>query len=172
MKNSLFLASEGNVIACVRSPRRGGFFLHPARNMPRERLRHQRQQHRPLSLPGFHLAGRNRRDFHQRVLAGAGYLRGRHPVLVHHFRLLVRPVGDLRRTAQAERQQKLKYQGGAVSASPYPERLVACQALSPTANGSHKSRVLRNPENPPTPFLPIKPSTIFQEISPSLVLIR
>ena len=159
------------MIACVRPPERG-ISLDPARNMPRERLRHQRQQHRPVSLPGIHLAGRNRRDFHQWVLAGAGYLRGRHPVLVHHFRLLVRPVGDLRRTAQAERQQKLKHEGEAVSAPPYPERLVPCQALSPTANGSHKSRIFRNPEKPAVPFLPIRPSTIFQEISPSLVLIR
>jgi hypothetical protein len=58
-------------------------------------------------------------------------------VLVHHFRLLVRSVGDLRRTAQAERQQKLKHQGGALSAPPYPERLVPCQALLSAANYSH-----------------------------------
>lgn len=128
-------------------PRRGGIFPHPARNMPRERLRHQRQQHRPVSLPGIHLAGRYRRDFHQWVPPGAGYLRGWHPVLVHHFRLLVRPVGDLRRTAQAERQQKLKHHGGAVSAPPYPERLVPCQALLSNANYSHAPRLLRPPHH-------------------------
>lgn len=147
------MANEGTVIACLRlPPERGNFFYIPQGICPRERLRHQRQQHRPVSLPGIHLAGRYRRDFHQWVLAGAGYLRGRHPLLVHHFRLLVRPVGDLRRTAQAERQQKLKHQGGVVSAPPYPERLVPCQAFSPTANGSQKSRIFRNPEIPAFPF--------------------
>lgn len=101
-------------------PGEGDFFYTPQGICPRERLRNQRQQHCPLSLPGIHLAGRYRRDFHQWVPPGAGYLRGRHPVLVHHFRLLVRPVGDLRRTAQAERQQKLKHQGGAVAPRPTP----------------------------------------------------
>lgn len=84
---------EGDVISCARPWR--GIFLHPARNMPvKDFVISVNNIVLYVSLAVIWLFAFIAM-FTSGLLPALGVFRGRHPGLVHRFRLQVRPVGYL-----------------------------------------------------------------------------